>query len=914
VVGSGASATITSVATGSAQITATATPGNVSGFTTVTVTAELQSVAVNPSSVVLDFSANRTRQLTATATAHPGINVTYSWVSLDPTKVTAAPATGTTTTLTAVGAGTATVRVTGQSQFGQTRTADIAVTVNAVVRGVSISPPAATLDIGQSTTLTATVDADPGISREVDWSSSAQSVATVNANGTVTAVAPGNAVISAVSRANQLISGSANVLVQAVGRLVNLNRDTVSLTLSAQAQLTATVSGEPGFPLTVNWASRNTTIATVSATGIVTGGAQGQTYVVASATGDASVRDSALVIVTLAPNNQAVTQWSTIVAPNVSGGGARWFNTVYESAYTPTGLLLIAADCNIFGRSGNGFVASASPFFACPQFFQSTPTALYAFSYSGAIFNWTSAINFSVRNSVLVPAGFILSDAWVAPLGEAFAVGSSGGLGSVRRLFGGVWQVVTTPAVGLLRAIWGTSASDFIAAGESSTVLRCNLSACSLVAGLPAATTVYDVWSSGDGNYYFATSQGAWRLNGTTFTQLHALPTFLVDGTGPTDVWFAQRFVVDRWNGSTMQTDASRASFGRYNIGINSFAAHANEIGYGAAFALVSVLPRATGSQPTILALNPRFTDVAVTGTTHAVAVGDLGQVARFNGSNWTTEANFQNTILTRVASLGPTQTWATGDFGVYFSNGTSWSEVFTRTNRFELQGIWASSATDVWAVGAGGLIVRFNGSAWQVVSAGTFANLFAVTGTSPQNVFIGGDNGLILRWNGTAFQTMPSGTTQRVLQLRAGSGGVVYGLATGGTYLRFDGTSWGPLAPGVTSPAGNSFWVNSGTDLYSAAACIQRFNGNAWQQLDCNFPGMNGIDGLSTPGGAVGAGEQGRLWLGRNAQGGFNQVLGASQVAGRRPTDLRPASSVPEPRRSLPNDSATRATSPRPR
>ena len=72
-------------------------------------------------------------------------------------------------------------------------------TVNYKVTGVSLSPETLTLEAGDSTTLTATVQPDNADDKTVTWTTSDPSVATVDANGNVTAVGAGTATITATA-------------------------------------------------------------------------------------------------------------------------------------------------------------------------------------------------------------------------------------------------------------------------------------------------------------------------------------------------------------------------------------------------------------------------------------------------------------------------------------------------------------------------------------------------------------------------------------------------------------------------------------------------------------------------------------------------------------------------------------------
>ena len=107
------------------------------------------------------------------------------------------------------------------------------------------------------------------------WTTSNAAIATVNASGTVTAVAPGPVTISAKSGG---ATGTATVIVVAtsVGAL-GVTPASVSLhttTGPKTSQMTATLtlgSGTLDVTSIAGWTSDTTTVATVSASGLVTG-------------------------------------------------------------------------------------------------------------------------------------------------------------------------------------------------------------------------------------------------------------------------------------------------------------------------------------------------------------------------------------------------------------------------------------------------------------------------------------------------------------------------------------------------------------------------------------------------------------------------------------------------------------------
>ena len=65
--------------------------------------------------------------------------------------------------------------------------------------GVTVTPTSATIDVGATITLTATVSPDDASDKSVTWSSDDPNIASVDATGAVTGVATGSATIMAAT-------------------------------------------------------------------------------------------------------------------------------------------------------------------------------------------------------------------------------------------------------------------------------------------------------------------------------------------------------------------------------------------------------------------------------------------------------------------------------------------------------------------------------------------------------------------------------------------------------------------------------------------------------------------------------------------------------------------------------------------
>jgi Big-like domain-containing protein len=166
------------------------------------------------------------------------------------------------------------------------------------VTGITVSPGSATLAVGATAQLSAVVTAnDPSVATTVTWSTSASSVATVSATGLVTAVGRGSATITATSTANANFKAGAQITVEAGVRSVTI-APTNAIVLTGQTlQLVANVDANAGIARTVTWSSSAPAVATVSATGVVTGVSAGSATILARATADTTIFGAAAITV-----------------------------------------------------------------------------------------------------------------------------------------------------------------------------------------------------------------------------------------------------------------------------------------------------------------------------------------------------------------------------------------------------------------------------------------------------------------------------------------------------------------------------------------------------------------------------------------------------------------------------------------
>ena len=257
--------------------------------------APVATVHVDPASATLGVAT--TLSLVATLLDANGDTLrdrAVTWTSSAPATVSG----GTDGVATGVAAGTATITATSE---GQSASATLTVQQTPVA-SISIAPTTPTIVVGKTVQLTATVrDANGAVltGRTVTWETSSAGTATVSTTGLVSGVAAGTATITATSEGK---SASTDVTVQtpppAPVASIAVAPKSAAIGIGGTVQLSATTRDASNNVLTgrpVTWQSANTSVASVSSTGLVTGAAAGSVKIWAASE---SVSDTATITVT----------------------------------------------------------------------------------------------------------------------------------------------------------------------------------------------------------------------------------------------------------------------------------------------------------------------------------------------------------------------------------------------------------------------------------------------------------------------------------------------------------------------------------------------------------------------------------------------------------------------------------------
>ena len=331
---------VTAIAVGNATITATC--GSVSATCAVTVSAtSAASITLNKTAIVL--KATQTETLTATVLPATTTVKVIEWSTSD-AKVATIDANG---KVTAVAVGTATITATCGSV-----SATCAVTVEATpAESVEINVSTSTLRAGESTKLVVTVKPSTTTNPSVTFTSSDNSVATVDAEGNVTAVGVGEAIITVTC--GDVSSTIIIKVVDTIADSITLDKTAITLKATETETLSATVLPESTTDKTVTWSTSDAKVATVDANGKVTAVAVGTTTITATC-GSVSATCAVTVEATPAESVEINVSTSTLRA----GESTKLVVTVKPSTTTNPSVTFTSSDNSVATVDAEGNVTA----------------------------------------------------------------------------------------------------------------------------------------------------------------------------------------------------------------------------------------------------------------------------------------------------------------------------------------------------------------------------------------------------------------------------------------------------------------------------------------------------------------------------------------------------------------------------
>ena len=334
---------VQAVAAGTAVITATHKGSGKTAKCTVTVT----EVKIPVSKVTLNTNAikwpvGRSGSFTATVLPTNATNKAVTWKSSD-TKVATVSSAG---KLTAVAPGMATITCTAQDGSGKYATCEVTVTKPVVkVTSVTLNTNAISWPVGRSGSFTATVLPSDATDKSVTWKSSNTKVATVSSAGKLTAVAPGTATITCTAQDGSGKYATCKVTVKSNTEVSNITLSATATSIyinnHAYIKATTTPAGKA-----VTYTSSNTSVATVSSKGVVTGKSAGSAVITVKDSAGA-VKKTITIRVTAAPSGYVNLSNTTASVP-VS-------KSFYLKSYT-SGTTWTTSDSSVATISSQGYL------------------------------------------------------------------------------------------------------------------------------------------------------------------------------------------------------------------------------------------------------------------------------------------------------------------------------------------------------------------------------------------------------------------------------------------------------------------------------------------------------------------------------------------------------------------------------
>lgn len=232
-----------------------------------------QGITLEQSSIKL--SPGGTTTLIATITPENAKDKSLTWVSSD-SKIVTVDANG---KVTALKEGVATITVT-TNDGGFTATTKVTVSSDVIkVTGVTLNKTSLNLEPNESAMLIATVQPNDAANKELIWVSSDPKVVAVDGNGKVTSLKDGTAIITVTTKDGSYVATcTVNVkTVKVTG--IRVSNESVTVKEGKTTNVTATLSPTNATNKNVKWKSEDTSIATVSSNGVITGVKAGTTKV-----------------------------------------------------------------------------------------------------------------------------------------------------------------------------------------------------------------------------------------------------------------------------------------------------------------------------------------------------------------------------------------------------------------------------------------------------------------------------------------------------------------------------------------------------------------------------------------------------------------------------------------------------------
>lgn len=335
-----------------------------------------ESVKLDKTSVLLK-SAGATQTIKATISPDDAIDNKITWKSSDISVATVSSS----GLVTAKANGTTTITATTSN--GKKATATVTVNIDVPVSSVALNRSSATLiQIGETISLTATVQPSNATNKTITWSTSNSSVATVSSSGVVTAKSNGTATITAASSNGKTAVAQIKVEVEEEKGIpvtsIVFDKTSVTLTgVGSTAIVTASVNPSDATDKTIKWKTSDSSVAKIQVSGNkyrFTALKLGETTYTATATNGKSATITVKVVaqkatgislnkntVTLSGKGKTTTLSATVKPDNTTDKAVKWETSDKKVATVSSSGKVTAVDngtATITAKTSNGKTAT----------------------------------------------------------------------------------------------------------------------------------------------------------------------------------------------------------------------------------------------------------------------------------------------------------------------------------------------------------------------------------------------------------------------------------------------------------------------------------------------------------------------------------------------------------------------------
>ena len=243
-----------------------------------------------------EVAAGSTLQLTAVCAPDNASITGVTWMSQNPTIATVDE----NGTVTGLKKGNA--KITATATDGSRTAGSVIVRVTQPVTMITVKTPEIQVTVGKSAQAKATAQPDTASDRKLVWSSSDETIATVNSYGVITGKKAGTCIVTCTSNSNPDVTGTVTVTAsQPVTKIENANEpEELSLLTGQTVQTRWNVQPADATDKTLTFKSRHPRVVTVDANGVVTAVGRGTATVEATAK-DGSRKQGSVRITVIQP-------------------------------------------------------------------------------------------------------------------------------------------------------------------------------------------------------------------------------------------------------------------------------------------------------------------------------------------------------------------------------------------------------------------------------------------------------------------------------------------------------------------------------------------------------------------------------------------------------------------------------------